>query len=306
MAPCLRRNLHAAIMAKKIDTTDKSSGAASGTTPARKTRHGPGRASRPAARLRPDENVLHGPKPTKSQAPGVAARRRQPWQVAESAISWLDPFAAKFYSIMRNIALAGAFVVAIYAMYIISANRKPIEDSAIYFASHLQAFEAMGVKITLNATAIGENFKLALDPNDPKAKDPKTLAEVGARVRVLDAELYRRLMFVGNTVDLCEYPDAPNDVKHYAYLDRSLEYKGLVEIMDDRKLREDISARVRVNWEIYGAKSDNGYPDRCYTMKLSEKGAELKTALVQTFGQFVEKLGVSKPDEADPFLASHT
>jgi hypothetical protein len=109
----------------------------------------------------------------------------------------------------------------------------------------------------------------------------------------LDQRQFVRLMYVGQLQGLCEFRTPANSQMRYdVATDHRLVEMKLVEMVDDPKTFEDTSKKVKAG------QRDNGDPIRCYTMRLTNDGYNVKTALVGNFSEAFKGTAKSAPSEA--------
>jgi hypothetical protein len=243
---------------------------------------------------RSPDDLLHGPRATQPtpQVTAAASVARRVWSAAMSAVSLFESAATSIYRAAKYLTLTGALLLGIF---LVCVNRAPVAKGFVDIVSHMQEFDAFGVKLTLTPKAIGDNFVLALDPDDKKATDETWKKRVAADVHGLNAELYDRLMAVGSLRETCESSSSDAAARHYAYLDKSLARLGLVEMADAPGVKENVLTKLGVSQQVEnGLPQRSAYPERCYNLKLTEHGFDAKTALVRSFAHYVEQFSVSK------------
>jgi hypothetical protein len=131
----------------------------------------------------------------------------------------------------------------------------------------VKSFEIASVKISFDSESVTAAFSnLKMDGVDP-AKRNRALE----LIRDLNDNEFFRLMYVGQLAASCEY-DAPADSK--------MRY----DVATDYRLVELNLATMKPSPLPQIGNSDNGHPLRCYVMQLTEDGANVKTALVGSFG----------------------
>ena len=211
--------------------------------------------------------------------------------------------------ITRQLVLSTALVLA---LALLITNRVAVANAAADLASRVKGVEFAGVKMAFQEVTIAETFRLSGALSPQKANDPVLARKIAAKIASLTSAQYARLMNVGHLKGLCAYPDGNKDLRHYAALDERLERDGLVVSKDDPLTQQAVRgyfqrALAEARHTARGDDSaalDNGVPERCYTMELTETGFDVKTALVQTFGQYVERLGDSSRDDKQPATVS--
>jgi hypothetical protein len=157
-------------------------------------------------------------------------------------------------------------------------------------ADSLNSVEIASVKIsfdTENVAAAFSELKVAIDPEHA---GPDERSRALKLIKALEQNEFVRLMYVGQLADLCEY-DAPADTKmrYDIATDYKLVEKNLAEMIDDPDLLRQQTEYVNQQIARTGH-SDNGHPFHCYVLRLTADGANVKTALVGSFGEAFKRL----------------
>jgi hypothetical protein len=155
-------------------------------------------------------------------------------------------------------------------------------------ADAVHSVEIASVKISFDPENVAAAFHdLKMDDVDPDQR-----SHALELIQNLEQTEFVRLMYVGQLKDLCEY-DAPAESKMRfdVATDYKLVEKKLAEMIKNDKLLADTEKDVNGQIARTGH-SDNGHPLRCYVMQLTADGANVKTALVGSFGAAFERLPV--------------
>jgi hypothetical protein len=115
--------------------------------------------------------------------------------------------------------------------------------------------------------------------NSPKAHDAAYMGKLTQIIRGLTADHYRRLMYVGQYKDLCDYDMPTFEMARDLVIDAELARAGLVTLAVSPPLLADITAAIATD-KGAGRQPPNGNPRFCYLMTLTGEGADVKTALV--------------------------
>ncbi|SFK03845.1 hypothetical protein [Methylocapsa palsarum] len=111
-------------------------------------------------------------------------------------------------------------------------------------------------------------------------------------IDVLDQRQFVRLMYVGQLEGLCEFKTPANSQMRYdVATDYRLVEMKLAEMVDDPKTFEDVTRRVKAGGR------GNGDPIRCYMMRLTTDGYNVKTALVGNFSAAFKGTAKSAPSD---------
>lgn len=146
-------------------------------------------------------------------------------------------------------------------------------------AGAVASLEIANVKLSFNSDTVSTAFSnLKMDDVDP-GKRGRALD----LIRALDQSEFVRLMYVGQLEGLCEYASPTTQMRYDLATDYRLADMRLVRIAES----PDLLARVTEYMRERGSRGEspaNGLPRRCYALQLTEDGANVKTALVGTFG----------------------
>lgn len=175
-------------------------------------------------------------------------------------------FLASLLTTFRSIVLSGVLVA------LVTWNFSAISTSAnevLGMVSHIQQFEASGVKVVLRDDA---KFKATLALVADNLSDAERRATLDA-VQKLTGPQAERLFTIENGQSHCDYTDPTPKMRLYFYIDVALAESRLVEIKDDPATLKREMART-----AHG--SDIGKPRSCYSMRLTDRGFNAKSALV--------------------------
>jgi hypothetical protein len=167
---------------------------------------------------------------------------------------------------LRNIVLSVVFLA------LIAWNFGAINTSAkelLGMVSHVQQFEANGIKVVLRDDA---KLKANVSVADITLSDAEKRATVEAAQKLTGVQAERLFTIVSGTSH-CQYSLPTPQMMLYLYNDVALKDLGLVELKDDPIAFKNESLRV-----AHG--SDIGKALNCYSMTLTRKGANVKSALV--------------------------
>jgi hypothetical protein len=175
---------------------------------------------------------------------------------------------ATFLTTLRSIVFSLVFLA------LLAWNFGAINTSAnevLGMVSHIQQFEASGVKVVLrDDTKLKATLAMVADPHLQEAERRATLDAV----QKLTGPQVERLFTIENGQVHCDYTRPTPKMRLYFYIDAALEDLGLVETEDKPEALRDEVTRVAAEG------SDLGSPRSCYSMKLSERGYNAKSALV--------------------------
>lgn len=126
----------------------------------------------------------------------------------------------------------------------------------------------LGAKVSFDKN----NIALQLETED--VVDPEKVADVHAAVENLSSQEFIRLMYLDSLNNLCEYSKPSDKVRLAVETDRRLEADGLAV------RSPDLATYANLKQED----TANGRALSCYTMHFTDKGYNVKTALVKTLG----------------------
>jgi hypothetical protein len=178
----------------------------------------------------------------------------------------LVTFLASLLTRLRSI------VLSLVLLALVAWNFGAINTSAnevLGMVSHIQQFEASGVKVVLRDDA---KFKATLALVADNLSDAEKRATLDA-VQKLTGPQAERLFTIENGQSHCDYTDATPKMRMYAYTDVALGELSLVDIKDD-------PAGLKREMVRTAHGSDIGKPRSCYSMKLTDRGYNAKSALV--------------------------
>lgn len=157
-------------------------------------------------------------------------------------------------------------------------------------ADSLNSVEIASVKISFDTENVAAAFSELNVAIDPEHAGPDERSRALKLIKALEQNEFVRLMYVGQLADLCEY-DAPADTKmrYDIATDYKLVEKNLAEMIDDPDLLRQQTEYVNQQIARTGH-SDNGHPFHCYVLRLTADGANVKTALVGSFGEAFKRL----------------
>ncbi len=177
-----------------------------------------------------------------------------------------------FLTRLRNIVLSAVFLA------LIAWNFGAINTSAkelLGMVSHVQQFEANGIKVVLRDDA---NLKANLTSVAAHLSDADKRATVDI-IQKLTGDQAERLFTIEKGQVSCEYSSPTPKMRMFAYTDAVLADLGLIELNDDA------AALDRETLRIAQEGSNIGKPKSCYSLQLTPRGYDAKSALVGVIRQ---------------------
>jgi hypothetical protein len=140
--------------------------------------------------------------------------------------------------------------------------------------TQIQSFEGFNVKAAFKVDQIAETTPIY-------ASLPTELKELlPADILSLKPAWVERLLYVGDQGKLCDFENADQKMTENYGVDRHLAVDGLIALRESREVKalvlEDMR-RARAKGEDWSI----GEPRFCYVTELTERGRNVKTALVQ-------------------------
>src|SRR6478672_11642153 len=173
---------------------------------------------------------------------------------------------ATFLTTLRSIVLSLVFLA------LVAWNFGAINTSAkevLGMVSHVQQ-EANGIKVVLRDDA---KLKANVSVADVTLSETEKRATVEAAQKLTGVQAERLFTIVSGTSH-CQYSLPTPQMMLYLYNDVALKDLGLVELKDDPIALKNESLRIAAHG------SDIGKALSCYSMSLTRKGANVKSALV--------------------------
>ncbi|TLG72799.1 rRNA methylase [Methylocystis sp. B8] len=174
-----------------------------------------------------------------------------------------------------NAALLTALLgVGLYALVTNFAEARGAVGKIFVKLTQIESFEGFNVKAAFKVDQIAESTPIyqAL-PAEMKDMLPDD-------IRSLRANWVERLLYVGDQGKLCDFEFADQKMIEDYNSDRHLSADGLITMKDSREIKAQVLEDMR---QAKARNHDwrNGEPRSCYVTELTERGRNVKTALVQ-------------------------
>lgn len=174
-----------------------------------------------------------------------------------------------------NAALLTALLcVALYALVTnLSEARGAIGKLFVKF-TQIESIEGFNLKAAFKVDQIAQSAPIYQElPADMKDMLPDD-------IRSLRATWVERLLYVGDQGKLCDFEFADQKMIEDFNSDRHLSADGLITMKDSREVKAQVLEDMR---QAKAKNRDwrNGEPRSCYVTELTERGRNVKTALVQ-------------------------
>jgi hypothetical protein len=187
---------------------------------------------------------------------------------------------AKWAPLVTACTFAGACLVGLGLLVL---NLVPAYNSVrglLELAEHPTQFHAGPLSFVFDEPTLGRAVKIEFGKDRQLEQD--YMASIVEAIHSLDAEKYRRFMYIEGLSNLCDYSNPTLSMRRDLAADWELEDLGLVEIKIVPELPDAITSLSR------RIDSDIGLPRYCYLIKLTDKGRDVKTALVRTLGSLLK------------------
>lgn len=174
-----------------------------------------------------------------------------------------------------NAALLTALLgVGLYALVTNFAEARGAVGKIFVKLTQIESFEGFNVKAAFKVDQIAESTPIyqAL-PAEMKDMLPDD-------IRSLRANWVERLLYVGDQGKLCDFEFADQKMIEDYNSDRHLSADGLITMKESREVKAQVLEDMR-QAKARNREWRNGEPRSCYVTELTERGRNVKTALVQ-------------------------
>jgi hypothetical protein len=204
-----------------------------------------------------------------------------------SAMGRMEAAVTKSAEVTKRVALAGACVIG---LALLLQNYQPARialQELFELAPHIKQVTAGTLAVVFDESTVGSAVMVELDKDSPHAKDPTYLGTLTEIIQSLKPDHYKRLMYVDQLRNLCKYERQSVDVDYDFSLDRELKDKGLVKLTDSPALLKEVNEKLG-SQQSGTIEPSLGNPQFCYTMSLTDRGYDAKTAFVKTMIKYVK------------------
>jgi hypothetical protein len=172
-----------------------------------------------------------------------------------------------------------SIVLSLLLLLLVAWNFGALNTSAnevLAMVPRIQQFEASGIKVVLrDETKLAASLAAMVDSDLPETEKRATIDAV----QKLTGAQVDRLFTIADGLSHCDYTLATAKMRLYLNSDAALEELGLVQTKADPVTYDSEIARIAANG------SDIGKPRSCYSMKLTPRGYNAKSALVGVIRQ---------------------
>lgn len=186
----------------------------------------------------------------------------------------------------------------VFAIGLVIWNADSIGDGLINLGDRLgrlRGAEFAGVKLDFGEAAI-ERYVPADLFRHLDAKEKRRIAQL---VESLEPRMVTRLLHVGLLENLCEFERPTTGMIDNFGADHHLQERGLVMLMDNPQTKQNVLATIRAHEAATRTRSDIGDPRACYDIALTDRGRNVKTAVVEVVSASFGGLPAGpRPDES--------
>lgn len=174
-----------------------------------------------------------------------------------------------------NVALLTALLcVALYALVTNLSEARSAFGKLFVKFTQIESIEGFNVKAAFKVDQIAQSTPIYQDlPADMKDMLP-------ADIRSLRANWVERILYVGDQGKLCDFEFADQKMNDDYSSDRHLSADGLITMKESREVKAQVLEDMR-QAKAKNREWRNGEPRSCYVTELTERGRNIKTALVQ-------------------------
>lgn len=174
-----------------------------------------------------------------------------------------------------NAALVTALLgVALYALVANFSEARDALGKLFFKFTQIERFEAFNLKAAFKVDQIAQSAPIyqAL-PAEMRGTLPDDILS-------LRASWVERILYVGDQGKLCDFESADQKMSEDYNADRHLAADGLITMKDSREIKAQVLEDMR-QAKARNREWPNGEPRSCYVTELTERGRNVKTALVQ-------------------------
>ncbi len=161
-------------------------------------------------------------------------------------------------------------------------NHGAVETRLSSLLDGLSQVEMMGAKLTFDQKSLDS----AIRPQEMRFDGEAASKDL----RNLDPRLLARLLNAGSLNDLCLFDGHKRGLLDNVAADYKLRDLGLVELHESDEIRAKVAADKTLDPEL-------GAPVKCYTMKPSARGFDVRTAVAYALGDYFARGAQPAKDE---------
>lgn len=168
----------------------------------------------------------------------------------------------------------GLLCIGLYALVTDFSQAKGVAGKLFDKFTQIESIEGFNVKAAFKVDQIAESTAIyqAL-PADMKEMLPDDILS-------LRPGWVERILYVGDQGKLCDFEFANPKMSEDLNADRHLAADGLITMKDSREVKAQVLDEMR-QAKARNREWPNGEPRGCYVTELTERGRNVKTALVQ-------------------------
>jgi len=164
--------------------------------------------------------------------------------------------------------------IGLYAIVTNFSEARGVLGKLLVKFTQIESFEGFNMKAAFKVDQIAQSTPIYQDlPAEMKDMLPED-------IRSLRASWVERLLYVGDQGKLCDFEFADQKMTEDYSSDRHLSADGLITMKDSREVKAQVLEDMR-QAKAKNREWRNGEPRSCYVTELTERGRNVKTALVQ-------------------------
>ena len=168
----------------------------------------------------------------------------------------------------------GLLCIGLYALVANFTETRAAVGKLFVKLTQIESFEGFNVKAAFKVDQIAQSTPIYQDlPADMKQMLPDDILS-------LRAAWVERLLYVGDQGKLCDFEFADQKMSEDHNADQHLAADGLIAMRDSREVKAQVLEDMR-QAKAKNRDWPNGEPRSCYVTELTERGRNVKTALVQ-------------------------
>ncbi|WP_036282270.1 hypothetical protein [Methylocystis sp. ATCC 49242] len=193
----------------------------------------------------------------------------------ERSLSWLE-------SLLKAVFLGVLTAVVLLNFDVITSGFRGLAQKLPL----LVEVNALGVGAKFSPAEINRKVKYSeITTSNLRAfYGPEQAANASEGLKSLDKKGLVRIMNVGLLKNICQFEKPNADILSDNATDKALEEKRLVRIIQNPAQTETVRSQIKRNEIATHKPSDIGYPVSCYDIELTNRGYDVRTAVVQAMG----------------------
>lgn len=173
-----------------------------------------------------------------------------------------------------------AILVGLSVPALAYAKSDEIMDMVGGLGGRLKTAEIPGLKLEFSEPAIEKSVR----PDLFRHLDAKARRAIAADLAAFEPRTAVRLLSVGLLENTCDFDTPTHEMAQDYAADVFLREKKLAVLLPDEAARDAVLRETIQREEKTHKKSDIGYPRNCYKVRLTDRGIDVRTAMIHLFG----------------------